>query len=317
MDRLASRPYAGTNDLDRVIDLLRTCRATEAIDPWPPLYEARHHLRVTGAGDAADMRLWEDRAGALVAFATIWDGALLVSCMHPHAQCDDLAQQIVVWGMARVRERARRYGERAMLFVPICAADRAGGMLLERHGFVPQHWPILRMARPLHEPLPPSTAPAGFTLRPMATELELASAMALHPETSVAGPAIVRDRLALRREAVDVVVLDLVAVAPNGDLAAFCLCSTSCRRAVLHTSHEGWIELLGTHPAYRRRGLGYAILLAGLQQLRDHGADVALLGTIGWNVAAHHLFASAGFRLAQQICMYAWEDAEQRGPYGT
>jgi len=219
--------------------------------------------------------------------------------------------------MARARERARHCGERATLFVPICADDRASGTLLERHGFVLEDWSILRMARPLDEPLPPSTAPSGFTLRLVANEQELAAAVGMHQEISGAGPSIVHDRLALLHEAVDVVVLDLVAVAPDGELAAFCLCSTSRQGGVQHTSHEGWVELLGTRPAYRRRGLGRAILLAGLQHLSDHGPDVALLGTTSWNVAAQRLFASVGFRLAHQICWYAWEDAEQPGAYGA
>lgn len=317
MEALTNRPWAGMSDLDRVIDLLRTCRAVEAIDRWPPLYEVRHHLRTIAADHPADTRLWEHRDGALVAFATIWDGAMLLSCMHPHVQCDDLAQQIFVWGMARARERARHCGERAMLFVPICADDRVSELLLERHGFVLQDWSILRMERSLHEPLPPSNTPAGFTLRPVANEQELAAALAMHQEIAGAGPAIVRDRLTLLHESPDVVAPDVVAVAPDGVLAAFCLCSIGCQGGMHHTSYEGWVELLGTRPAYRQRGLGRAMVLAGLQQLRDHGADAALLGTTSWNVAAQRLFASVGFRLVRQICWYAWEDAEQRQAYGA
>jgi mycothiol synthase len=316
MEALTSRPAAGTDDLELVIDLLRACRAVEAIDPWPPLYEVRHHLRALGADQSAELRLWENRAGVLVAFATIWDGATLLSTIHPRAQCDDLSQQILAWGMARARECVRHCGEQAVLFVPIPADDRVNGALLERHGFIAEDWSILRMARPLEQLLPPPNAPDGFILRLAANEQELATAVAMHQGFSIAGPTIVRERLALLRKAADVVMPDLVAVAPDGELAAFCLCSMGHQDGGLPTSHEGWIDLLGTRPAYQRRGLGRAMVLAGLQQLSDHGAEVALLGTTSWNVAAQCLFESVGFRLIRQMRWYVWEGAEQQGARG-
>jgi len=89
--------------------------------------------------------------------------------------------------------------------------------------------------------------------------------------------------------------------------AAFCLCSAG-RAAGRPGRGEGWIDLLGTRPAFRGRGLGRAILLSGLQQLKACGADVALLGTTSWNVAAQWLFASVGFQIMHQVRWYAWQE---------
>lgn len=308
MEAVINRPYAGASDLERVIDLLETCRAVEAIDPWPPVYEVRQHLRATGGSRSADTRIWESRTGALAAFATIWDGVALVSCVHPYAQCDDLAQQILGWGLEQARNLGRICGERATLFVPICADDLNGGALLERHGFMPEDWSLLRMARRLDEPVPPPGVPAGFILRPVASEQELAAAVAMHQEVFIAGSTIVRDRLALIHAAGDVLALDLVAVAPDGALAAFCLCSSSRADGGHPGRRTGWIDLLGTRPAYRRHGLGRAILLAGLHQLKDRGAEIALLGTTSWNSVAQRLFASVGFQLLHHVRWYAWEE---------
>ena len=52
------------------------------------------------------------------------------------------------------------------------------------------------------------------------------------------------------------------------------------------------------------------MLLAGLQQLKDFGADRALLGTASWNIAAQQLFAATAFRLLHQIRWYAWAEDE-------
>ena len=52
------------------------------------------------------------------------------------------------------------------------------------------------------------------------------------------------------------------------------------------------------------------MLLAGLQQLKNMGADRALLGTASWNIAAQQLFAATAFQLMHQIRWYIWaEDA--------
>jgi ribosomal protein S18 acetylase RimI-like enzyme len=112
------------------------------------------------------------------------------------------------------------------------------------------------------------------------------------------------------RESDHVEAADLVAKAPDGIFAAFCLCTVGTP-GITHTNHqEGWIDLIGTRLAYRRLGLGRAMLLAGLQQLKNMGADRALLGTASWNVAAQQLFATTAFQLMHQIRWYAWsEDA--------
>jgi ribosomal protein S18 acetylase RimI-like enzyme len=304
---LMRRHSTGANDLERLIDLATTCRAVEAIDPWPPAYELRHHLAAVGSDRPADTQVWESPTGALAAFATIWDGATLLWYMHPQAQSDDLFEQIVGWGQARARELAHAACERAALYVPARADDRAVGALLERHGFVAEDWTILRMARALDQPIPAPEIPGGFRLRPLSSAQELAAADAIHQELFVAGPAIVRDRLALIGAAADVVALDLAATAADGTLAAFCLCTLSCAAHTGRERREGWVDLLGTRPAYRRRGLGRAILLSGLQRLKHHGADVALLGTTSWNAAAQRLFAAVGFRLLLEVRWYAWE----------
>lgn len=309
MGHLTSRPYAGPADFERTIDLVRVCRAEERVDPWPPLYELRQHLRAGDAG--AGCQLWEARSGHLAAFATIWEGATLLAAVHPQAECEDLDEQVLGWGLARARGMARQYGEQSALLVPALDDDRRAAELLERHGFRREDWAILRMARRLDEPFAEPALPPGFALRPVTSELELAAVEALHQEVFVAGATLARDRLAPERDAEDFRASDLVVVAPGGELAAFCLCSTGRECGSRHDARDGWIDLVGTRPAYRRRGLGRVALLAGLRQLQQYGALVALLGTTSWNTRAQMLFESAGFRLLHQVRWYAWEDGQR------
>lgn len=307
METLISRPYAGPAELHRLIDLLLTSRAVESVDPWPPIHEMRHYLRAGGPDLLPNTRVWANRAGAPMAFATIWDGATLVMCVHPQAQSDELAAQIVEWAVERAREHGRASSEQPTLLVPVLAEDASTSALLQRHGFAAEDWSILRMGCRLDEPIPAPQLPAGFRLRPVASAEELAAAAAMHQEVFVAASTVVRDRLALSEGSQDIQAIDLVAETPDGAFAAFCLCSASRDFDTRHYRHEGWIDLLGTRPAYRRRGLGRAALLAGLRLLADQGVDVALLGTTSWNVAAQRLFVSSGFRTMHQLRWFAWE----------
>ena len=71
-------------------------------------------------------------------------------------------------------------------------------------------------------------------------------------------------------EADHVADLDLLSVAPNGRLAAFCI-------GWLHRQPGGeiggQIEPLGVHADFRRQGLGCGILAVGLRRLQQHGAE--------------------------------------------
>jgi ribosomal protein S18 acetylase RimI-like enzyme len=306
MEAFTSRSYSGVADLARLIDFLLMCRAIEGLGPWPPLREIRRRLRVATPQVCADTRLWEDQRGDLLAFATLWDGDILVSCVHPRGPREDLLAHILAWGQAREQQWAQACGYRSTLCVPIRSDDRLGAALLERQGFVPEAWQTLRMARRLDMPLPPPFVPPGFTVRSVAGEQELAEILVLQQAVFVAA-ASGDDRPALMSDPSYCADLDLVAVAPDGTLVAFCLCTISAKedRPPGHT--EGWIELIGTHPRFGRHGLARALLLTGLERLKCHGMDTVVLGTTSWNVAAQQLFTSAGFRAIYRIHWYIWE----------
>ena len=59
---------------------------------------------------------------------------------------------------------------------------------------------------------------------------------------------------------------------------------------------RGDIWCLCVHPAHRGRGLGRALLLSGVQWLREQGVGLVKLGVDGANDRAKHLYESVGFR---------------------
>ncbi|MBO0824127.1 MAG: GNAT family N-acetyltransferase, partial [Actinobacteria bacterium] len=90
--------------------------------------------------------------------------------------------------------------------------------------------------------------------------------------------------------------LHVLVEAPDGTMAA----STIMWLDEANKTAE--FEPVGTHPDYRRRGLGRAMLLHGMQLARSAGANhmtVACLGAPG-HPAARGLYYSVGFRKFSQ-----------------
>jgi mycothiol synthase len=308
---LTSRTYTGTTDLEPLVELLLMCRVITGLDPWPPIREIRWHLGALAPAARADTRLWEDDTGAVLAFASLWDGETLVHCIHPRARSDDLLDQILAWAQARAEWHVARRGKRATVGVLLRADNRQDGVLLECRGFVPEASQTLRMARRLDAPLPMPVVPNGFTIRKLAGECELAAIVALHQEV-FATMSAADERRALMYDPDYRPDMDLVAVAPDGTFAGFCVCSISSAEEQRPGHLEGWVELLGTRRRFRHRGLGQALLFTGLQRLMAHGVDTVLLSTTSWNTSAQRLYASAGFRTISQLRWYIWQ-GERRG----
>lgn len=89
--------------------------------------------------------------------------------------------------------------------------------------------------------------------------------------------------------------LDLVAVAPDGTLAGFCVCWLA------HDRQEAQIEPMGVHPAFRGRGLARALLREAFRRLRGYGATRALVEPWARDAPANRAYADAGFHVAHTI----------------
>jgi mycothiol synthase len=94
--------------------------------------------------------------------------------------------------------------------------------------------------------------------------------------------------------------LDLVAVAPDGRLAALCVCWLDKESE----KPSGQIEPLGVHQDFRKSGLGRAILSEGLRRLYLCGADRVYVETDKYRNAALGLYEAVGFRVIRDVLVY-------------
>lgn len=152
------------------------------------------------------------------------------------------------------------------------------------------------MRRDLAVPLPPSAPPAGTRLRAV-READLDERVAVH-RAAFAPSHFTRAAYQRLRAAPGYRAdLDVVAVAPDGRLAAYAVGWFD------PLNRLGVVEPLGTDPLRQRQGYGTAVLLEGLRRMRDLGAPAAFLHT-GEAAEAVKLYESVGFRIVGTEAQY-------------
>jgi GNAT superfamily N-acetyltransferase len=164
--------------------------------------------------------------------------------------------------------------------------------LLQRRGYVRGEWPEYQRRRPMCLPIPDAPVAAGYSVRALGDVAELparslVSWKAFHPDEpddryeGWTWYHNVQRAPLYRRD------LDLVAVAPDGELASFCTVWFD------DVNRTGVFEPVGTAPAHQQRGLGKAVMCEGLRRLKHLGATLATVGS--YSPEAGALYAAAGF----------------------
>lgn len=234
--------------------------------------------------------------------------------VHPAAEGMGLDQDLA----ARLIDIARSYeadpatAPRATVRVKSYTPDRMhhARALLSGLGMreVRQFWV---MERDLHEPIDEPAPIEGVTIRPYR-----------RPEDNVGARDAFEDsfsdhwdhhpvpqeewdhRAASEGFRPDLSLLAEVDAEP-GTFGGFCIVSVRDEDNRRRGVREGWIDLLGTTRAWRRKGLGKALLLHGLHCLKSAGMDTALLGVDSESLTgANRLYESAGFRIRSREFSY-------------
>jgi mycothiol synthase len=315
MSSFQSRHYAGAADLPLIVELVEACEAVDRLDRGISVDELRAELEVPSVDPVRDLRVWEDAAGHVVGWgrlAIAVDGTQVVGRfwlrIHPAARGGTLEPQIIAWATERLGEvgRVRKQAARLLTGARSDQSDRIA--LLEAHGFKPARY-FFTMRRALDTAIPAPQLPNGFTIRPFVPGVDDTTWVALvnlafrdhwnHHDYTVEE---------LKRElATPLYQPDLyqLAVAPDGTFAAYCQCEINAELQARTGRSEGFVAGLGTHPQFRKLGLGRALLLNGLQQLQAAGVGTALISVDAENPSgALRLYESVGFRAFETWIMF-------------
>ena len=191
--------------------------------------------------------------------------------VHPHMRSAELEREML--------QEAERYlpalleSGAGMLYLPVFSDDVMRQEILAQQGYLKVEGLAHHWWRDLDHPIPEMTPPAGYLIRSMGAESEhparsWASWRAFHsdePQEAYDGDwSWYRNVQAAPLYRQD---LDIVAVAQEGEIAAFCTIyyDEFTRAAVC--------VLVGTAAEHWRRGLGKAVMLEGMRRLQNLGCQ--------------------------------------------
>jgi GNAT superfamily N-acetyltransferase len=237
-----------------------------------------------------DVFIWEAADGAIVAVLNPERRGDACLQVHPGLRSRTLEQEMIEVAETHLPRPGRTGRPTVCVWSP--EHDELRTRILRERGFVKGTLAEHQRRRSLSVPIPETRIANGYAVRALgdADELparSLLSWKAFHPDEP-------DDRYEgwewyqnIQRAPLYRRDLDLVAVAPGGELASFCTAWFD------DVNRTGAFEPVGTAPAHQRRGLAKSLLHEGLRRLKQVGASVAYVAS--YTSGAHALYASAGF----------------------
>ncbi len=303
---LTSRLYETEHDLQQMLDLLMAARARTSDWRYAHVGELLFGFFMVAChlNPQEHIRLWHDAQGALVGYAILAEDPALDWQIAPEYEGCGIEAEALAWAEARIpglRQRdAEHWGG------PLVSGARQDAMqriaFLEQHGFrYSGDFAEVNMLRTLDEPIPDPVPPSGYQVRAFAGETELANRAGAQRDVWLpwtVGEVSDENYAAFMRLPGYLRDLDVVAVAPDGVIAAFV---------------NGWVDPVnrigdfgpvGARPAYRRQGLTRAVLLEGLRRMQARGMARVCVSTGISNTAARNLYESVGFKIVNQYGDY-------------
>jgi ribosomal protein S18 acetylase RimI-like enzyme len=232
--------------------------------------------------------IWEAKDGQIAAVLNPEGKGYAYLQVHPGWHTPELVEEML--DVAEKRFAFARSGGPPKLAVWASEHEDVRREILARRGYVLFDGPESKgYYRPLSAPIPDVPLAQGYTVRSLGGVEELparswASWRGFHPDEpdeDYEGWEWYHNiqRMPLYRRD-----LDIVAVAPTGEIAAFC---TIWYDDVTRT---GYFEPVATVPEHQRRGLGKAVMTEGLRRLKRMGGTLGTVG--GGSPAANALYGS-------------------------
>ncbi len=291
------RTYRG-GDEEAWLELIRACRdfrqdffnRSPSLDALRVVIEHPHM-------DSERNLFFAESSGRFVGYAEIWCaagtpravGRVLV---HPHWRRRGLGTAL----LTRVSQRAAVVGSR-YLDIAVGEEQDAGSEFLSRRGFRAVHY-AWKMSLPQLDAARPPRWPAGYEVRSFVPGRDEQTAVSLENECFADG----WDRLPVEVGEIEGFVRSpsfradgVIFATHGGQVVGECWGWIDVECIARTGEKRGDIWCLCVHPRHRGRGLGRALLLAGIDWLRLQGIESAHLAVDGANDRAKHLYESVGF----------------------
>jgi mycothiol synthase len=307
---LTSRLYETEKDLRRMQDLLMEARSRTNDWHYAHVGELMWGFFMVAChlNPQEHIRLWHDDEGELVAYAILGEDPSFDCQVLPEYGWSGIEVEALEWAEARIRELRKRDAQQwsGGLVSGARQDDAKRIAFLEQQGFrYSGEFAEVNMLRSLGEPIPETLVLPGYRIRALAETGETSDRAGAERDVWLpwtVGNVSDDDYAHLMQLPGYHRELDVVAVAPDGIIAAYVNCWLD------PVNRIGDFGPVGARPAYRRQGLTRAVLLEGLRRLKAHGMDRVCVSTGVSNTPALRLYESVGFRIVNKYLDYVKTD---------
>lgn len=294
MSHFSSRLYKDEKDFQIILNLLIKVRPSAHLNDYPVKVDIEENL--ASEEIRANTRLWFDE-GQPIAWAYV-DEFNNLRWEIDGQYGERIGAEIVEWGEACIRKKLAN--RETSTLDASCREDYAERIsFLKGQGFHQTQDTTIYMTRPLSEPIPEPELPQGFVIRPIKGVEEAEAVASTHRAAFGTEYMTTENRLAIMNTSEYDPSLDLLVIAPDETVAAYCTCSVNDQTKV------GFTDPVATHPNYQRMGLARALLLTGMRLLKEREMKSAHLGTSGENVAMQKTARSVGFTVAYKTIWFS------------
>lgn len=300
------RPYQNPADLAKMCALLQAGRKAQNGTYYVHIGDLRwwFYYPAWEHDQPHNTFLWDDPANpdrllGWTLFSLYW--GYLDVYIHPDLIGTPQAERILTWAEERLSLLLRSSSKKKLHVMWISQGDKILDEHFQRRGFQLTEDDMAHLTCSLTGQLPKSAITAGYIVRTSAGERDaLGRARAQYGAFGSTLPLeiyVERFRKFMQSPAYNP-EFDVVAVAPDDQISAFCMIWPDPVNKV------GLFEPVGTHPDFQRRGLGKAVMLEGLRRLQALGMTKACVNTDARNLPAIKLYEAVGFRIVDIFKTY-------------
>ena len=231
------------------------------------------------------LKIWEE-ADQIVAFSVTKPSGSCHLSIHP--DFIDRAGEIIIWMQDRIHNLKQHDTVKMSLVVDDNDSELIS--ILSELGFEKDEIEGDNQIRPSDATIPDYTLPEGYSVRNVVMYDE-------YEKYRVVQKSVFPHIKSMSDKILDIFTtasfyhseLDIVAVAPNGEFAAFCTARLDPISGITE------LEPVGTHPEHRKLGLGKAVILESLKRLQKFKPSVVAILGAAPTEGARKLYKSVGF----------------------
>ncbi len=295
--------YQGEVDVQRVRELLSENYALTRHPFYtadPPNWERMCAASETGSSKQC-IHLWEatEQASRTLVGIVLYQkhrGEFSCLVLPGYREIDD---SLYDWVEREHQANRPNEADKWPLSCTVSESNAAQKAILTQRGYTQLAAELCFRKRALDAPIPEPSPPKGYVIRQLQNLPDQALAERAAGENQLFDRTITA---AFLRRLQDAPIyrpeLDLVMIAPDGTVTAFCTAWFDAHHRI------GFYEPIGTLAAYRQRGLAKALMYEGFRRLRALGATAVYLGNSASNVAGARLYESVGMPVFDQESLW-------------